>query len=521
MIKGVLFDIDDTLYSHKIKAVPSLTLRALDELREKGIKIGICTSRTMAEMVSIPKELLDRLDCEIMDTGAVAHVKDKYFKAYSIEYKDAILYTEYLKKHNISYSYSDINGDTYFFGDTKLITEEGALSLTKGNIMIKEYEDEQITDLLFFNVTDEQAEEIKNLKPSQYISWWGHIGSIGPNLVDKSFGLLKFCQIFSLTPDEVIAFGDGGNDDVMLQMAGIGVAIKDGNEHTKQVADCVCKKSIEDGGIYEALLDLNILDRKVYKPKIFFFDIDCTTFDHNIDAVRDKTYEALRRLKDKGYKLCINTSRSFAEMYNVPKKLLDMMDCVIMLSGSYIIKDGNVHIKYLNDNQVKKCIEYLDQNDITYRYCTDDGSGYLNRHDDDKENLFYTLYNMIPDVKKYDGEKVLHFLFYATGEKREALRKIMNESEFSYLKLGGEFYPKEVDKGFALIDVAKMYGYSIEETCAFGDGDNDCTMLKKAGLGISMGNGTTMCKQNADYITDDISDEGLYNALIHFDILED
>ena len=41
MIKGALFDIDDTLYSHKIKAVPSLTLKALDKLREKGIKIGV------------------------------------------------------------------------------------------------------------------------------------------------------------------------------------------------------------------------------------------------------------------------------------------------------------------------------------------------------------------------------------------------------------------------------------------------------------------------------------------------
>lgn len=258
-----------------------------------------------------------------------------------------------------------------------------------------------------------------------------------------------------------------------------------------------------------------------YEPKIFFFDIDCTTFDHNIDAVRQKTYEALQKLKDKGYKLCINTSRSYAEMYNVPKKLLDMMDCVIMLSGSYILKDGKVHIKYLDDEQTKKCIEYLDAHDITYRYCTDDGNGYLNRHDEDKENLFYTLYNMIPEVKKYENEKILHFLFYAQDERRDDLIKLMDKSEFSYLSKGGEFYPKYVDKGFALIDVAKMYGYTVEQTCAFGDGDNDCTMLKKAHLGIAMGNATKMCKENADYVTDDISDEGLYNALVHFKILEE
>lgn len=520
MIKGALFDIDDTLFSHKIHAIPTLTLKALDELKKKGIKIGVCTSRIGAEIHTVPQVLLDKIDCFVLSTGAITLTKDDYYKAYTIKKEDVKAYIDYFEANDIPYDYSDINGDLFYWGDETLLYEHKLLSWAK-NVMIKKYEGEDITSLFFWGQSEQQAEYIKNISNNTNISWWGTCGNIAPELVDKSFGLLKFCQAFSLTPDEVIAFGDGSNDDVMLEMAGIGVAIKDGNEHTKQVADYVCKKSIEDGAIYETLIELNILEQKHYDPKIFFFDIDSTTFDHSIDKVRDKTYEALQRLKDKGYKLCINTSRSYKEMYNVPQKLIDMMDCVIMLSGSYIIKDGQVHIKYLDDEQTKKCIKYLDENDITYRYCTDDGGGYLNRNDEDKENLFYSLYNMVPSIKKYENEKVLHFLFYAIEDKRDNLIKLMDKSEFSYLKLGGEFYPKNVDKGFALVDVAKMYGYTQEQTCAFGDGDNDCTMLKKAGLGISMGNGTIMCKQNADYITDDISLEGLYNALIHFNILED
>ena len=141
MIKGALFDIDDTLYSHKIKAVPSLTLKAIDKLKEKGIKIGICTSRKTSEMVSIPQYLIERLDCQIMDTGAVTMVKDKYYKAYSINKEDAIKYTNYFKQHNISYIYSDINGDSYFYGDNSLVKEKKVLSLAKGNFMLKEYEE--------------------------------------------------------------------------------------------------------------------------------------------------------------------------------------------------------------------------------------------------------------------------------------------------------------------------------------------------------------------------------------------
>lgn len=520
MIKGAIFDIDDTLYSHKIKDVPTLTLRALDELKQKGIKIGVCTSRIIAEMQTVPQILKDRVDCFILSTGAITLRQDNYYKAYTLKKEEVIDYINYFKANSIPYDYTDESGDLFYYGDEKLIKEYNLLAWAK-NFMIKEYEGEEITNLFFWANDEKQAEDIRKIRENNYISWWGNCGNISPNLVDKSFGLLKFCQQYGFTTDEVIAFGDGGNDDVMLEMAGIGVAVKNSKENTKKAADYVCKKSIEDGGIYEALIDLNILEEKHYDPKIFFFDIDSTTFDHSIKDVREKTYEALQKLKDKGCKLCINTSRAYEEMYNVPKKLVDMMDCIIMLSGSYIIKDGKTYVKYMDDDQIKSCIQFLDNNDITYRYSLDSGHGYLNRHDEDKENLFATLYHMTPGIKKYEGERIIQILFYASDKRREELKKIMNKSTYSHLFLGGEFNPENTDKGFSLESVAKMYGFNIEDTCAFGDGDNDYTMLKKANLGIAMGNGTPQCKQCADYITDDISDEGLYNALIHFNILEE
>ena len=94
MIKGALFDIDDTLFSHDIKAVPKATLRMLDKLRKKGIKIGICTSRIVAEMAAFPEELDRRIDCKIMGTGSVTYVKDRYLKTYALPMEDAKKYTD-------------------------------------------------------------------------------------------------------------------------------------------------------------------------------------------------------------------------------------------------------------------------------------------------------------------------------------------------------------------------------------------------------------------------------------------
>ena len=519
MIKGALFDIDDTLFSHKIKAVPSLTLKALDELRKKGIKIGVCTSRKTGEMVSMPDELLDRIDCQIMDTGAVTLVKDHYYKAYSLDIEDVLKYTDYFKKHNISYSYSDINGDTYFCGDTTLITERGALGLTKGNVMVKEYENEEVTDLLFYNYNQEYAEEIKKIKPNQYISWWDYSGNIGPELVDKSFGLLKFCQVFSLTTDEVIAFGDGVNDDLMLEMAGIGVAIKDSVETTIKASDYVCKKTIEDGGIYEALIDLNIIEKETYNPKIFFFDNDSTLYCHVNDCVYDSTYDALQQLKEKGCKLCMNTSRSYEEMYNVPKKLLDMMDDLNLLSGAYCIHPDGLEIHYIEEKTAKKLIALFEKHNLTYRYCTDNGRSYLNRIDE-YANLFKTLYDMIPEQKEYEGEKITHLLFYADHELVVKISKEVPEACFSFLRMGAEISPLNVDKGTALLSTTKRYGLTQEDTCAFGDSGNDVQMLKLAKLGICMGNGYADAKQVADYITDTTDNDGIYNAMKHFEFIK-
>ncbi len=51
---------------------------------------------------------------------------------------------------------------------------------------------------------------------------------------------------------------------------------------------------------------------------------------------------------------------------------------------------------------------------------------------------------------------------------------------------------------------------------AFGDGGNDIPIIKRAGIGIAMGNANQDLKEIADYITSSVDDNGIYNALKHF-----
>lgn len=54
----------------------------------------------------------------------------------------------------------------------------------------------------------------------------------------------------------------------------------------------------------------------------------------------------------------------------------------------------------------------------------------------------------------------------------------------------------------------------------FGDGGNDINMLEHAGIGVAMGNASDRVKAAADYITSSVDDDGIINALKHFNILD-
>lgn len=69
----------------------------------------------------------------------------------------------------------------------------------------------------------------------------------------KADGLRRLTEHLHLTAENVLAIGDSDNDLDMLQWAGISVAMGNGNQHAKNVADYVTASNNDDG-VAEALL---------------------------------------------------------------------------------------------------------------------------------------------------------------------------------------------------------------------------------------------------------------------------
>jgi len=76
-----------------------------------------------------------------------------------------------------------------------------------------------------------------------------------------------------------------------------------------------------------------------------------------------------------------------------------------------------------------------------------------------------------------------------------------------------EYTAKGIDKATAIDFAFKKLGITSEEMIAFGDAQNDISMLKYVGIGVAMGNSTAEVKAIADEITLDNNNDGIAESL--------
>ncbi len=79
-----------------------------------------------------------------------------------------------------------------------------------------------------------------------------------------------------------------------------------------------------------------------------------------------------------------------------------------------------------------------------------------------------------------------------------------------------EVLPLQVDKAAALAALLEQIGASKEELMACGDGFNDVTMIRYAGLGVAMENAQAPVKEAADFITRSNEADGVAFAVRKF-----
>ena len=79
-----------------------------------------------------------------------------------------------------------------------------------------------------------------------------------------------------------------------------------------------------------------------------------------------------------------------------------------------------------------------------------------------------------------------------------------------------EIMPQNVDKATSLDRMLESISITRENTICCGDGFNDISMIKYAGMGVAMGNAQQAVKEAADYITGTNDEDGLVQVIDKF-----
>lgn len=140
------------------------------------------------------------------------------------------------------------------------------------------------------------------------------------------------------------------------------------------------------------------------------------------------------------------------------------------------------------------------------------------------EELIRKTRQVVPDTIQYVRDQAkevdkINFFFVDLDAKermRETLKTVEGILVTSSIPNNLEINAAGADKGGALLRLASYLNMEPAETMAFGDGENDLSMMEKAGIGIAMENGEKSVRKAADYVTLTNEEAGVAAAIEKF-----
>ncbi len=264
---------------------------------------------------------------------------------------------------------------------------------------------------------------------------------------------------------------------------------------------------------------------------ILFFDIDGTLIGGGSQLMSESTKRAICKARENGHICIINTGRTkklvgpeITEQVEFDGFLLGcgtmavyhnqvLMHQKIPMNLSLRILEG------LKRYQIDAIMEGAEDN-----YCEEAEDMYTETF-----RKYISLYKAAFKWKFYSEMKYAlgnfdKFFAYAGDKSRMDAFRAEFEEELDFIDRENGYYevvPKGCSKASAIQFLADRIQVPIRETVAIGDSNNDLSMLEYAGISIAMGNSSQAVLEMADYVTTDVCEDGIWNALKWLGVLED
>ncbi len=259
------------------------------------------------------------------------------------------------------------------------------------------------------------------------------------------------------------------------------------------------------------------------KKGIVSFDIDMTLLDHRDYRIPDSAMRALEKLREHYY-IVVATGRDMDAKFSQDLKKLIRADAWIELNGTKItVGDQMIFSHCMDPGLVKRLLEFAAGKPFAIGMTVGMEDYYVNPEVVTVQDMmrwkrsdrsFRTPWKLL--------EMPVHTMVYIGPESWAEIV----EGEFPEVKLpmfsgktGSDVVERAVSKADGLRRLSGYFGIPMDKTIAFGDSMNDLEIVQAAGIGVVMGNGAGELKAVADYVTEDIGQDGIWNACVHFGLI--
>lgn len=258
--------------------------------------------------------------------------------------------------------------------------------------------------------------------------------------------------------------------------------------------------------------------------KALFFDIDGTLVSFRTHTIPQSTVDALTEAKARGVQIYISTGRPTMIINNLGQ-ISHLIDGYITTNGARcFVGDHTVSLCPLLREDVERVVADADRQDYPVIVV---GERHLVIYhptplvsDVFVQGLGVSISDFSTSLDTLEGEQILQLTPFCTAEQEAKLMPTLKSC------VAGRWHPAFIDitasgadKGCGLHAMARYLSLDISETMAFGDGGNDISILREAGIGVAMGNASENVKQASDYITSSVDEDGVRNALLHFGVI--
>lgn len=278
--------------------------------------------------------------------------------------------------------------------------------------------------------------------------------------------------------------------------------------------------------------------------KIVFLDVDGTLINYHAE-LPESAARAVEEARANGHRVYICTGCSKAE---IEQRHLCELDGMIGGNGAYVEDHGHVVMHQgLSKEETKHIVDWCCERHLGFyleansgMYCNDDmlvqGPAVMTRYalgkgadltDAQKgADSFVNSFIHLPQEQLYrDDINKVSFILSSYQDHLDSKKEFPELEANTWGGKGeealfGDLGPKGITKKHAIDVLLKYLHADQKDTISFGDARIDLSMFELCAYNVAMGNGGDEIKAAADYVTDDVDNDGLYKAFVHIGLIE-